>query len=64
MIMNGARDEACKQADGHYVPTFISCTSCKEHTHTTKYTKKTEHPQILNCQQESDFHQMESNSTF
>ena len=28
------------------------------HTHTTKYTPKTEHPQTLNCQQESDFHKM------
>jgi len=36
--MNGAREEACKQADGHDVPVFTSCTFCKENTHTTKYT--------------------------
>ena len=35
------------------------------HTHTQQNTlKKTEHPLILNCQQESDFHKMQSNSTF
>jgi hypothetical protein len=42
--MNGAGDEACKQANGHDVPVFTSCSFAKNtHTHTTKYTcqKKT-----------------------
>ena len=39
--MNGARDEACKQADGHDVPVFTSCTFGREHTHTHTHKQNT-----------------------
>jgi hypothetical protein len=70
--MNGAGDEACKQANGHDVHVYVM-HFCKEHTHTRArarararthqiYLAKNKHPQNLNCQKESEFHKMEFNS--